>query len=500
MTRKKKLLLNTVVALIYQVITVLCGFILPRYFIPHYGSAVNGMISSITQFLGVITLLESGVGAVVQSSFYKPLANHDEREISRILISSKRFFNRIILIMAVYVAILMVVYPFIINESFGFPYTSLLVLVMALSYVAQHYLFLSHRLLLNADQMSYLQLSVHSICLILNCIFTIVLIKLNASVHFVKLVSALVFALQPIVLKIFVDHRYNLDMHIHLTEEPIKQKWNGFAQHISNVILGNTDTIVLTVFSTLESVSVYSVYYMVVHGLRQIINSMLTGVQALLGNMYANRESEILNRTFSAIVILTNNIVVFSYGVAGILLIPFVQIYTKSFVDANYIVPSFGIMITLAYAAYSIRLPYELMIRAAGHYKQTQTSSFIEAGMNIVISILLVKQLGLIGVAIGTFVAMVYRTLYLVWYLSKKVLCMPMSIFFKIIIFDVICVTAMVMATSWCSLNDETYKSWIMMAIEVSVISITILIVLNLLIFKKELKNVKELIGRKVVR
>ncbi|NLA84082.1 MAG: sugar isomerase, partial [Clostridiales bacterium] len=55
---------------------------------------------------------------------------------------------------------------------------------------------------------------------------------------------------------------------------------------------------------------------------------------------------------------------------------------------------------------------------AAGHYKQTQMSAIIEMLLNIIISIALVFRWGLVGVAIGTFIAMAYRTCYLALYLS----------------------------------------------------------------------------------
>ena len=120
MTRKKKLLLNTGTALLYQVITLVCGFVLPKFIIPYFGSAVNGLLSSITQFLTIITLCECGVGAVVQSALYKPLADRDDEAISRIVISSNRFFQRIIRLLRGYVAVLCVVYPIIVSDAFSF--------------------------------------------------------------------------------------------------------------------------------------------------------------------------------------------------------------------------------------------------------------------------------------------------------------------------------------------------------------------------------------------
>ena len=66
--RKKLLAKNTVASILSQLTALVCGFILPRFFLEHFGSEVNGLVNSITQFLGVISFLELGIGAVVQSS------------------------------------------------------------------------------------------------------------------------------------------------------------------------------------------------------------------------------------------------------------------------------------------------------------------------------------------------------------------------------------------------------------------------------------------------
>ena len=85
--RGKKLALNTITSLGLQVVSVICGFILPRLILESFGSDVNGLVNSITQFLGVITLLDLGVGAVVQSALYKPLADNNTNMISKIYVN-----------------------------------------------------------------------------------------------------------------------------------------------------------------------------------------------------------------------------------------------------------------------------------------------------------------------------------------------------------------------------------------------------------------------------
>ena len=81
MNRKKKLMLNTISSLIFLFTNFICAFILQKFILKTYGSEVNGLVESITQFLGAVTLLDMGVGAVVQSSLYKPLAEDDKPDI-----------------------------------------------------------------------------------------------------------------------------------------------------------------------------------------------------------------------------------------------------------------------------------------------------------------------------------------------------------------------------------------------------------------------------------
>lgn len=489
MDRKKKLAMNTGAALIYQVVTLICGFVLPQFVIPHFGSATNGLINSITQVLTIITLCECGVGTVVQSALYKPLAEKDNEGISKVVVSSKRFFGNIMKILCAYVVVLMIVYPFVVNDDFDHLYTASLILIIALSYVAQYYLFLTYRLLLNADQLAYIQLTAHSIALILNTVATVILIKLGASVHVVKLASAVAFLVQPLAIKFYVDKHYKLDLKLKVEKDALPQKWNGLAQHIATVVQQNVATVVLTLFATLKDVSVYGVYYLITHGVRQIIVSLNTGMQAMLGNMYAKKETKTLNDAYSTIEFLFHTIVTLIFTITGVLLIPFIRIYTSNFTDAEYILPLFGVMMVLGQTVYCIRIPYEMMIRVAGHYKQTQTSYIIEVVICVVASCLLVWRFGVVGVATGTLFSMCYRTGYLVWYLSKNILFRKIRIFIKYLLVDVLSAGLMILATAWIKLSEVNYLSWIFMTVQVGIICLIISLVLNFLLLRKTLSE-----------
>lgn len=495
MNRSQKLKLNTVFSLTNQLVTLICGFILPRFILKYYGSEVNGLVSSITQFLSLITLCELGVGAVVQSALYKPLAINDEVGVSKIMISARRFFNRIGIIMLIYVVVLMVVLPLNQLESFDFLTTALLVASMSITYFAQYFFGIKNQLLLNADQKSYVQLILHIVTIILNTAVCVILMVLGSSIQVVKLATSVIFLLRPLGLMLYVRKNYKIDYSLTLTEEPIKQKWNGLAQHLATVVLNNTDTVVLTFFSTLINVSIYNVYHLVVNGIKQIVMSLTTGIQALFGNMLAKGETEELEKTFSRTEWLLHTVAVLAFTIAGVLIVPFVRVYTSGVNDANYIVPTFAVLICMATASYCLRLPYNMMVLAAGHYKETQLSAIIEAVINVVLSIVLVFNFGLIGVAIGTFVAMTYRTIYFALYLRKNIINRPIKHFIKHMLVNVLTVGLIVLATFWIKLGAVNYLSWFIMAIEVGVIALAITFIVNIIFYKNQtfsiLKSIK---------
>mgnify|MGYP000048990859 FL=1 len=185
--KNKLLARNTYTSLLYQVVTVACGFVLPKLILVHYGTAVNGLVNSITQFLGLITYLDLGISAVVQSALYKPLAEKNNKNISEIISSARKFFKTIARILAVYVVILIFIYPFIIqNSEFDIVYTGTLIVAISISSFAQYYFGITDQLLISADQRVYIPYMLQIITLIVNTIACAILMSLGHSIQLVK--------------------------------------------------------------------------------------------------------------------------------------------------------------------------------------------------------------------------------------------------------------------------------------------------------------------------
>ena len=483
--RGKRLAANTILALMLQITTIVCGFVLPRLILQYYGSEVNGLISSIGQFLNIITFLELGVGAVVMSALYKPLADNNRLAINEIVVSASNFFSKIGKALLIYVIVLIFIYPIIAKSNFGHIYTGILIAAMSVSYFTQYYFGIVDSLLMTADQKGYIQYGMQIGTILLNTVLCVIVIRLGFSIQMVKLTTSLVYLIRPIVMRIYVNAHYKLDRKIKLNDEPIKQKWNGIAQHVSAVILNGTDSVVLTIFSTLSNVSIYSVYHYVVYGVSNLFTSMINGgIQSLLGELWAKNEKDNLDKAFKWTEWTIHTMGTFLFSCTGLLIVPFVTVYTTGIHDANYYQPVFAALIVIANAVYCLRLPYHVMIKAVGRYKETQSCYIVSTVINVVVSVVVVKYYGLIGIAMGTLVGMLYQTIWMTIYIYRAILNFSLKQFMKQLIVDFLGAALSCTAAFFFKISQYNYISWIGLAILISVYTFIVILVINFFFYR----------------
>lgn len=491
--QKKRLAANTLSSLILQLTTVICGFILPRFILGRFGSETNGLVNSIMQFLQIIAFLELGVGAVVQSALYKPLAEKANDRISAIVVSANRFFRRLAYTLIMYVAFLMAFFPYIAEQRVEHLSTAVLIAAMSINSFAQYYFGVVDRLLLTADQRGYVQYSAQTITLILNTIASIILIQEGASIQIVKLSTSLIYLLRPIAMRIYVNKRYLLNRSIQFDGEPIKQKWNGIAQHLAAVVLERTDMVVLTAFRPFTDVSIYSVYLLVAYGVKKLFVSLTNGLQAMVGKLWAKQEIDELRRVFGWIEWLVHNGTVFVFGCAGILIVPFVSVYTHGVGDADYNQPVLAALLICAQAAHCLRLSNNIMILAGGHYKQTQKYYLIAALINIIVSLVTVKRWGLNGVAFGSLIAMVYHAIWMSIYNSKNLLKWPLRSIAKQLLADVIILLIGVAVSRLLHIKAVSYGSWLVLALKTVAIWVVVSLLVNYILYRQRVHAILRL-------
>lgn len=489
--RIKKAGYNLCWLIIYEVTIFICNLILPRLIISTYGSAYNGLISSVTQFLNFVSILRLGVAGATRVALYKPLADNDTKQISAVVKATQLYMQKIGYAIIGVIAVLAVAYPTFITKEFGFLNTVVIIVAVGMGTFSQYFFGITYRTLLQADQRLYINNFVQTIATILNTALSAFLITRGVSIQVVKIVYALIFTISPICLNRYVIYRYNIDTHCEPDNNALYRKNDVMGQSIANIVHDNTDVIVLTLFAGVKIVSVYSVYNLVMTGIRQVMNIFTTGTEAIFGNMWAKGEEDSIRRNLSYFEYMIGVLLSIIFSVAGLLIVPFVSLYTKGTTDVNYILPAYAIMTVASQAIFSFRMPYLTLVQAAGHYKETKHAAYAEAAMNLGISLVLVQFFGIIGVGIGTLVANIFRTAHYAIYANSHLVKRNMFTVLQRVLW-IICntvVTILICSFLFGDMASIGWVNWGICGIVGVAVSAVVCLITSFILYREDLRG-----------
>ena len=488
-SRSQKALLNTIAGFMDEFVSLICGLILPRLILLSFGSDYNGITSSVTQFISIISLMKAGIGGVTRVALYKPLAENDYQGISAVVVQTEKFMRKVALIFVGFSLFFAATYPFIINNEFDWLFSFTLILIISISTFAQYYFGLTYQMVLNADQKQSITLFFNMATTIANTIISVLIIKAGGGIHMVKLGSSAVFVISPLLLSRYVIRKYHIDKSVNSKEDLIKQRWDAVGHEVANFVNNNTDIMVLTIFTSLTEVSVYTVYHYVIVGIRKIIVNFITGFGAAFGNMYVKKEYNLMQKNLRLYELIVFSLTAVIYSVTLVMIVPFAKLYTIGVTDADYIRPLFAAIYTMSGVFSCLRIPYETIVKAVGHYKQTRNGAFMEAAINITVSIIFVIKYGLIGVAIGSLCAAVFRTFQYALYLGRVIMPRSFEIFIKHL-FIVLCINAcLVFLSKTYMIEINNVKQWLLIASVTGIIACAITLITDLLFYRNDTKE-----------
>ncbi len=440
LSRTQKLKLNIVSSFGMQVVTMLCGLLIPRLMLASFGSETYGLATSISDFLSYISLVDGGVGGVARAAMYGPLAKKDMQQVSNVHYELKKFLRIVGTIFVGYALVLAVGFQGITGKTgHDWFFTFSLVLAIALSTFAEYFFSLNRSLLVHAAQRVYVNNSISILTTVLNTLFVVVLLKLRCSLVVVKLTSSLIYILRPIILAVYIRRKLPMPPPQKDAPKQLTQKWEGMGQHMASFLHAKADVVILTFFGQLANVAVYSVYHMVLVCMQKITESFASGTEALFGNMLAKKEMKELRRWFDDTETGLSIMSMLLFSVTAVLLPSFVLLYTRGIRDAQYDQPAFALMMCLYKAVACVRKPYRNMVVAAGRFRQTRPGAYGETVLNIGISLLLVGSLGLTGIAVGTLVSALFCNIYYAWYVSRFLLERPFRVYWKRLGVNLLC-------------------------------------------------------------
>ena len=417
----KKGLFNTLVGFGSQFLIIILNLILPRLFIIRFGSGVNGLISTISQLFAYMGLLEAGIGAATVQGLYKPLIDHNNRKISEILSATKRYYKKVSVYYFLCVFALSALFPMLVSSELGKVEIALIILLEGLTGVINFYFQATIKQLIIAEGKNYIIYNITLLVRVLTSVAKISLILLGADLLSIQICYFVINLLQ---MKIYHSYFKKSYAWVHLDASPdfkaLEQKQAFLVEQVLSLVFSNIDIVILSIFCGFNTVSIYSVYMLIIAALTSIINTVHNGLTFLLGQTYFEDKDRYI-RIHDVYETLYMAMIFIIMSVCYTLYIPFLKLYTSG-VDINYIDYHLPLLFILIQLLSCIKLVPGTLIQISGHLKETVPRIILEAVINLVLSIVLVNYLGIYGVLLGTCIALVYRANDIIFYANKRIL------------------------------------------------------------------------------
>lgn len=217
--------------------------------------------------------------------------------------------------------------------------------------------------------------------------------------------------------------------------------------------------------------------------------------------MIARGEKEKLQKTYKEFEYTYYIIITIVYSVTAIMIMPFINIYTKGINDANYNQILLGMLFTINGLLFNLKTPQGMLVISAGLYKETRIQNLIQALIIVVGGVILAPSLGLAGILIASCLSNLYRDIDLAFFIPKHVTNLPpRKSIIRMIIVVLLSIILCIPFIICINIESDGYLMWMIQALIITTYATIIIVVINYLIDKEQFKIVLERIKRLVKR
>lgn len=503
MTRGQKVVNNIISNIAVQIVVAMSGLIIPRFILSAFGSTTNGMVNSISQFLTYAGLVEMGIGNASIVVLYEPIAQKDNSKINRIMSSVRKKYLISGCLYTILVTGLAFIYPLCISGQMDYWFVFSMVEIIACTSIIDFFIIGKYKVWLMANQQNYIINFTKALATIVLTVASCIILVSGGSVILVKIITALIHLCEALFIKEYVRYQYS-DINYHVSDYiKLEQQKNTLIHQLCSVITYNTDLVILTLFvsdESLKEVSVYSVYALAFSLLNNGMSCFTTGIESTFGDMVAKKEIVKLRKCFEVYKLGYMYITCLLYSCFFALILPFVRCYTQGVTDIDYIRMGVGILFGINGLLANLKDSHGIIIRAYGHYRQTQALVVSEAVVNIMISMMLVHSFGIIGVLTGTVFAHLITGIGLPWYTDRYLLGKKYNKTFRDNLINIIFILILALIEINWVYDVSDWKSWLLSAIGILVVNTVILGIINAVIDPENFKLGIEYINRRIKR
>lgn len=413
--RTKYSIYNVASGMFAQVVTVLLGFISRKVFVITLGMSLQGINATLSSVITMLSLTELGIGTAIICNLYKPLAADDRPKVTALM----QFYSRVYTAIAGIVLVLGVcVCPFlslIVNDNSVSKSYLIKVFLLFLAETVISYLFAYKRSILIADQKNFYVNLVVMAANLLNSGAQIAVLLLTKNFILYLVIKICFRFLENIAVAAISNKKYPylkkadkipVDAAI---KHNIVSNTKALALHyVGNYLISGTDMMIITKFLGTVTSGIYSNYLLITTTLKTVFSQFSSGITAGFGNLIALGETQKLYTTFRRALFICYVMTNFATVSLFCLFNPFISIWLGG--DYTFSV-SVVLIICLNFFIESLSEPIGALRASAGLFRPDRYLHLILAALNLVISIILVRVIGIFGVFLGTLICHIIKEL-----------------------------------------------------------------------------------------
>lgn len=410
MGRVKYAAKNIAMGYVSSLVTAALNFILRTIFIAKLGDTLNGVNGLYTDVLTLLSLAELGVGTAMNYSLYKPVAQGETEKIKSYMQLYKKAYTVIALVIAGMGLLLAPFLPYIIKDrgTLSVQELTLYYLIFLFNTVSTYFVAYKYSLV-NAEQKNYIQTNIMMVSKVITIILQTIILLVFGNFLLYLLTAAAVELAQKIFASIYLNRLYPILKEKNVeklgkeeTAEVVKKTKALMLHRIGDMARLQTDSLIITSFISVTVNSFVFNYNLVITTVSNFVNVIFNSVISSFGNLVATESEEKQYQTFK----IYRFFAVWVYGFFAVgfftLLTPLVHLW----VGKERTLPAIVInCILIDYFFKGERIVLSNFKTAAGVFEQDKYLAMIQGIVNLIISIVMVKQIGLVGVYVGTIVS-----------------------------------------------------------------------------------------------
>lgn len=416
-SRVKNSLRNSSVNVIAELINNLINFGIRTIFIYYLSVDYLGLNSLFNNILDFLNLAELGFGTAITYNLYKPVAE-DNKERIKSLVKLYKVIYRIIGLVVLVLGISIIPFMgYIVTDSTGINENIVLLYVLYLAQIVGSYLYGYKRNVFLVYQQDYLNKIIDFVFNIVKAIIQIAILVLTQDYVLYLLTFIITTVLSNVMIAIMANHKYPFlkDKDVkNISREELKEIFNNVKSlvvyKIGKVVQNGTDNILLTIFVGLRAVGIYSNYNTVILAVNKVLWALLTGLKGSIGNLNALESNERKEEILLQVNLISN----YFYGVFCVCLMVLLNPFITIWIGEKYLFPiETVVLIVLCIFLRGIEFPMITYRETLGLFKEGRMAPIMMAIVNIILSIVLGKLMGIPGIFLATILAMCSTTL---WY------------------------------------------------------------------------------------